>query len=141
MLNAKLFAVMASIALLIAVLGRVRVLPYVGFRLVVGHFLLSSFHSQLLIAVISVNLAFGYYSLSRLTVDHRSQVIGLIGFLAMAMAFALRLTLDFILGRAALPSVWQMVLFSATVHGLYLGVFLSIADLTWLAWALSRQRV
>jgi len=141
MLSARLFAAMASMALLIAVLDREKVLPYMSFRLVVGHFLLNSFHSLLLIAMISANLAFWYYSINWFVRYPTNEAIGLIGFMVKAVAFVVRLILSLILGRSALPNIWQLLILSGTVYAFYVGLFLSIVNLVRLTWALWRHQL
>jgi hypothetical protein len=125
-LTGKLFAALAGIALVIAILGRMRVLPHANLWLRTGHFSFDAFYWQVFIAAVCAFCAFAYFAGVQITRRSPHQMTGLAGFLLIASASAIWLVSCFIppSHRAIVPLFVAILLF-------VLGLAISAANVVW----------
>ena len=129
MLNAKLFGAIASVALIVAILGRVRVLPRMNLYLLVGHVSVRPFLWQLYVASSCAILALGYVGTDRLARNPASQTIGLISLVLVTIAFADWMVLSFLAGRGYLEGL--MAANAIAKISFYAGLLLSVLNIGW----------
>ena len=131
MLSAKLFAGLAGIAFVIALLGRLRVLPRASLWLSVGNVAFGAPYWQLFIVLVCGFFGFAYFGVVRLTQRPLNQTTGLIGFLLVAFGSVVWLIAGF-LTKANLPRTnrFPVILFVA-IASFILGVVFSTANVVW----------
>jgi len=123
MLSGRLFAALGGVALVTALLGRVRVLPRANLWLRVGRFSFDAFYWQVFVALVCAICAFAYFGAARLTQRSPNQIAGLASFFLLAVASAIWLVSGFV------PTSRRpiMPLFAAMFFFL-LGLALSVAN-------------
>ena len=128
-LIAKLFGGLACIAFVVAILGRVRVLPDTYLYLHLPNIWLSTFYWQLFIGVVCTGFGFAYFALVRLTQRPPNQTAGLTGFFSVAFASVVWLISSFLTTNHSQLSFWVVILLLAAVLSFLLGVVISAANL------------
>ena len=131
MLNAKLFAGLAGTAFVIAILGRVHVLPPANLNLRVANILFGGFYWQIFIALVCALFGFTYFGVVRLTQRPLNETVGLLGFFLVAFAFVVWLISSFIITIDSPPSLRLLVLLFAAIFSFISGVVLSTANVAW----------
>ena len=131
MLNAKLFAGLAGLAFVIAVLGRVHVLPRANLWLTVANISFDTSYTHLFIAFVCGVFGFGYFGIVRLMQHPFNQTTGLIGFFLIAAATAIWLTSSFLATSDTLRSHWKVIVLFAAIFSFILGAGLTGANLAW----------
>jgi hypothetical protein len=130
-LSAKLFAGLAGLAFVIAVLGRVHVLPRANLWLTVANVSFGTFYTHLFIAVVCVVFSFAYFGIVRLMQHPLNQTTGLIGFFLVAVASVVWLSLSFLATSDSLRTHGLVIVLFAAIFSFILGVALSVANLAW----------
>jgi hypothetical protein len=130
-LNAKLFAGLAGIALVVAILGMVRVLPRANLGLHVANIGFGPFYWQLFVALACAVFGFAYLGVGRLTQHPLNQMAGLVSFFLVAAAFVVWLVSSFLTTSDSLPSRQLVILLFAAILSFLFGVALSAVNVAW----------
>ena len=138
MLSAKLFAGLAGLAFVAAILGRVHMLPRANLSLNVGNVSFGAFYWQLFIFLISAFFGLAYFGLARLTQRPLSPTTGVVGFILIALASVVWLISSFFMGISSRSSDRLAIYLFASMACFIVGVAVSAANL---AWALARSLV
>ena len=136
MLNARLFAGLAAITFVIAILGRLRMLPRANLWLHVGNVSFGAFYWQLFIFFVCTFFAFAYFGIARLRQHPVNLTIGIIGFLLLALASVVWLISSFLNTDGSRWSDRVAILLFAAMACFIVGVGFSTANV---AWALLRS--
>ena len=126
---AKLFAGLACVAFVVAILGRVRAFPHSRLYLHMPYIWLSAFYWQLFIGLVCAGFGFAYFALVRLTQRPLNQTAGLVGFFLVAFASVVWLISSFLAMTHSPLSFWVAILLLAAVNSFLLGVVVSVANL------------
>jgi hypothetical protein len=130
-LIARLFAGLACIAFVVAILGRVRVLPRANLYLGMANVSFSALYWQLFIALVCAGFGFAYFVLVRLTQRPINQSVGLVGFLLVAFASVVWLISSFLTASGSPLNRWLVILLFAAIFSFMLGVAVSAANMAW----------
>lgn len=136
MLDAKLFAGLASVAFVIAILGRFRVIPRPNLWISVASVSFGTFYWQLFIALVCAVLGLAYLGAVRLTLRTPHETLGHLGFLVVAFAFVVLLASSYLTTSDPPLFRWLLILRFVGIFGFILGVTVSAANV---AWALLRK--
>lgn len=131
MLIAKLFAGLAGIAFVVAILCRVRVLPHANLYLHIANIGFGAFYWQLFIGLVCAGFGFAYFTFVRLTQRPLNQTTGLAGFFLVAFASVVWLISSFRTTNDSLLSRWLVILLFAAIFSFLLGVVISAANVAW----------
>jgi hypothetical protein len=130
-LNAKFFAGLAGIALVVAILGRVRAIPRGNLWLRVANISFGTFYWQLFIALVCALLALAYFGIVRAPQRPLDQTIGLVGFFLVAFATVVGLISSFLTTSNSPMSRGLAILLFAAIFSFISGVALSAANVAW----------
>jgi len=130
-LNAKLFAGLAGLAFVTAVLGRVHVLPRANLWLRVAQVSFGAFYWQLFLALVCAVFGFAYFGIVRLMQHPLNQTTGLVGFFLVAVASVIWLSSSFLATNDSLRSQGLVIVLFASIFSFILGVALTAANLAW----------
>jgi len=147
MLNAKLFGALALILLLVAFLTSDHVLYLLKPTTIVSFFsamsaarhqqgtlvMVIGLYARLWLALICGALALAYFVVARWARRAPNRVIGLIGFVAVAVGIVVRFSWDFLM-RHAPPvdsNIPLFLLYAAVYNALYWGTLFCVASLIW----------
>jgi hypothetical protein len=131
-LIAKLFTGLAGIVFVVAILGRVRILPHPNLLLWAGNTAYGPFYWQLFIALVCVGFGFAYFGFVRLTQRPLNQTAGLTGFFLVAFASVVWLISSFLTTKVSRMSRSMVILIFVAAFSFMLGVVLSAANLAWI---------
>ena len=131
MLDARLFAGLASIAFVLATLGRARVLPRANLWLRVANISFGAFYWQLFIGLVCAVFGFAYFGIARSTLRPVNQTVGLVGFFLVAFASAVWLLSSLTTTRNSPPSRWVVILLLAAIFSFVSGVVMTTANVAW----------
>jgi hypothetical protein len=135
-LNAKLFAGLAGLALVISILGRVHALPRTNLSLFVADIAIRTFYTHLFIALVCAVFGFAFFGIVHLMQRPLNQATGLVGFFLVGVASVVWLISSFLVTSDSLRNHWLVVVLFAAIFTFILGVALTAANL---AWALLRK--
>lgn len=131
MLNARLFAGLATVTFLIAILGRLRMLPRANLWLTVGHVGFGAFYWQLLIFLVCTFFGFAYFGIARLKPRPLNPTTGLVGFLLVAFASLVWLISSFLITGGSMRGNRFPILLFAAMGCFILGVAFSTINVAW----------
>jgi len=131
MLNARLFAGLAAITFVVAILGRLRMLPRANLWLTVGHISLGAFYWQLLIFLGCTFFGLAYFGIARLKPRPLNPTAGLVGFLLVAFASVVWLISSFLNTDGSRRGDRLAILLFAAIGCFILGVILTTANVAW----------
>ena len=131
MLNARLFAGLAAMTFVVAILGRLRMLPRANLYLTFGPVGFGASYWQLFIFLVCTFFGLAYFGIARLKPRPINPTTGLVGFLLIAFASVVWLISSFLhTGRSRLGDRLAMLLFAA-IGCFILGVVLATANVAW----------
>ena len=131
MLNAKLFAGLAGLAFVIAILGRVHALPRADLSLSVGNMAFGAFYTHLFIALVCAVFGFAYFGLFHLTQRPINQTTGLVGFILVGVASVIWLVSSSLATSDSLRTRWLVIVLFGAIFSFIFGVALTAANLAW----------
>ncbi len=131
MLNAIFFAGLAALTFLVAILGRLRMLPRANLWLRVGNVSFGAFYWQLLIFLVCTFFGFAYFSIARLKPRPLNPTTGLLGFLLIAFASLVWLISSFLTRDGSTRGHRFPILLFAALGCFILGVVFSTANVAW----------
>ena len=132
MLNAKLFAGLAGLAFVIAILGRVHAIPRGDLSLTVADVVFGAFYTHLFIALVCAIFGFAYFGVAHLTKRPINQTTGLVGFNLVGVASVVWLISSSLATSDSLRNTWLVIVLFAAVFSFILGVALTAANLAWI---------
>jgi hypothetical protein len=130
-LNAKLFAGLAGLAFVIAILGRVHALPRADLSLSVANMAFGAFYTHLFIALVCAVFGFAYFGLVHLTQRPINQTTGLVGFILIGVASVVWLVSSSLATSDSLRNRWLLIVLFGAIFSFILGVALTAANLAW----------
>jgi hypothetical protein len=130
-LNAKLFAGLAGLAFVIAILGRVHALPRADLSLSVENMAFGAFYTHLFIALVCAVFGFAYFGLFHLTQRPINQTTGLVGFILVGVASVIWLVSSSLATSDSLRTRWLVIVLFGAIFSFILGVALTTANLAW----------
>jgi hypothetical protein len=130
-LNAKLFAGLAGLAFVIAVLGRVHVLPRANLSLRVANVVFGAFYWQLFLGLACAVFSLAYFGVVRSMQHPLNQTSGRVGFLFIAAASSVWLSSSLLATSDSLRNHWLVIVLFAAMFSFILGVALTAANLAW----------
>jgi hypothetical protein len=134
--NARLFAGLAAITFVVAVVGRLRMLPPTNLDFVVGSVSFGPFYWRLFIFLTCTFFGFAYFGIARLKERPLKPTTGLIGFLLVAFASVVWLISSFLTAHGSRMGDRLAELLFAAIACFVLGVAFCTANV---AWALLRK--
>jgi hypothetical protein len=130
-LIAKLFAGLAGLAFVIAVFGRVHVLPRANLWLSVANVSFGAFYWQLFLGLACAVFSLAYFGIVRWMQHPLNQTSGLVGFLFIAAASSVWLSSSLLATSDSLRNHWLVIVLFAAMFSFILGVTLTAANLAW----------
>jgi len=130
-LNARLFAALAGIALLFAFMDKEPVFGRANLLLSVGRFAFGPFYWQLFVALICAVFALAYFGVLRLTQRPANKMVGLVSVFLVAGAFVVWLISSFVTTSGSPPGHRLLILLFAAIFSFLLGLVLSAANIAW----------
>jgi hypothetical protein len=128
MLNAKLFGGLAAITFVVAILGRLRMLPPANLDFVVGSVGFGPWYWRLFIFLVCTFFGFAYFGIARLKRSPLNSATGLIGFLLVAFASVVWLISSFLMTNNSRLGGRLAILLIAAIGCFILGVVLATAN-------------
>jgi hypothetical protein len=141
MLTAKLFAVLASILFIFALLGRVQILPSTHLYFPVKDRVFGPYYWQFFGAIACALFAFVYFAVGRWMPRLLNPSIGLVSFILIAVAFLVWLTAGFFMKSAARVDSWLLVTLLGAKFSFFLGSALVALVAGWVSFCLLRARI
>ncbi len=131
MLNAKLFGGLAALTFVVAILGRLHMLPPANLDFVVGSVSFGPFYWRFFILLACTFFGFAYFGIGRLKQRPLSPTAGLVGFLLVAFAAVVWLISSFLTTHSSRLGDRLAILLFVAIGCFILGVVLATANVAW----------
>lgn len=131
MLNAKLFGGFAAVTLVVAILGRLGMLPPANLDFIVGSVGFGPSYWRLFIFLVCTFFGFAYFGIARLRQRPLKPTTGLVGFLLVAFASVVWLISSFLITIGSRLGDRLAILLLAAIGCFILGVVLATANVGW----------
>jgi hypothetical protein len=131
LLNGRLFAGLAAVTFLVAILGRLRILPVQNLYLTFGSVGYDAFYCELFIFLVCTLFGFAYLGIARLKERSLNPTSGLVGFILIAFASVVWMISSFVITDRSFRTDRLAILPFAAVGCFILGVVLATANVAW----------
>lgn len=131
MLSAKLFGLLGAIVFVVAVLGRLGVLPFAPMGLDISGIAYGPLFWQTFAAVVCAALALSYFVTSRTATHPPNQIVGIASFALVTLALLI-MTIEGLLSEMLFRRFEFLIwCFFAAMFAFLIGVVLSALNLAW----------
>lgn len=131
MLNARLFAGLAGLAFVIAILVRRKVSARKHVYLRIAKRAFGPFYTHLFIALVCAIFGFAYFGVVHLTQRPINQTTGFVGFILVGVASVVWLISSSLATTNSLRNPWLVKVLFASILGFISGMALTAANLAW----------
>jgi hypothetical protein len=136
MLSAKLFGALGAIVFVVAILGRLGILPFSPMGLAIAGVAYGPFYWQTFAAIVCAALALSYVGIARTATHPPNRLVGIASFALVALALFTMIVESFVSDRLFQRFESMIWIFFAAMFAFLVGVVLSALNL---AWAVFRQ--